>query len=448
MTTIPSSSRKQPTERVPGWTRRYREHITTPEDAVKTIQPGQRVFLEGMSGVPRTLIKALVERAPELHDVELLQMLTFGEADYVNPGIEQHIRTNTMFISPNVRQAVNEGRADFTPIRLFEIPNLCRNLLHIDVALIQVSPPDDDGFCSFGVEVGISKPAAFAADRIIAEVNPQMPYTRGDSFIHVSRLDQIVEVDYPLPEVGMGSGDPIELAIGEHVVGLIDDGATLQMGIGGIPDGVLYRLRTAGLRDLGIHTEMFSDGVIDLMEMGVITNARKTIHRGKFIAGFMLGSQRLYSFVHDNAMIEMHPIDYTNDPFIIAQNEKMTAINSAIEVDFTGQVCADSIGHRFFSGVGGQVDFVRGAARSKGGKPIIALPSTARDDTVSRIVPALKTGAGVVTSRNDVHYVVTEHGVAYLHGQTVRNRVQAMINIAHPKFRDELTAQAKALNYL
>lgn len=431
-----------------GWSAYYNQHTTSAAEAVRTIQSGQRVFMSGMCSIPQTLLHALVDEAPNLSEVELLQLLTIGDSSYVAPGLERHLRVNTLFISPNVRAAVNDGRADFTPIFLSEIPDLCRNHLDIDVAMIQVSPPDEDGFCSFGLEVGISKPAAFAARRIIAEVNQQMPRTLGDSFIHVSRLDQIVEVDYSPPELAMGSGDPIELAIGQHIAGLIDDGATLQMGIGGIPDGVLQTLRTSGVKDLGIHTEMFSDGIIDLVEMGVITNARKTLHRGKIIAGFLIGTRRLHKFVHNNHMIELHPIDYTNDPFIIAQNEKMVAINAAIEVDLTGQVCADSIGHSFYSGVGGQVDFIRGTARSKGGKPIITLPSTARGDTISRIVVALKPGAGVVTSRNDVHYIVTEYGVAYLHGKTIRQRVQALIGIAHPKFRDELTARAKELRYL
>jgi 4-hydroxybutyrate CoA-transferase len=362
--------------------------------------------------------------------------------------MEQHLRFNTLFICPAMRAAVNDGRADFTPIFLSEIPDLCRYQLNIDTALIHVSPPDEQGFCSFGLEVAVSKPAALAARRIIAEVNQQMPRTLGDSFIHVSRLDQIVEVDYPPPELPMGSDDPIELEIGRHIAELIEDGATLQMGIGGIPDGVLHSLKTSGVRDLGIHTEMFSDGVIDLVELGLVTNARKTLHPGKIIAGFMLGTRRLHTFVHNNRMIEMHPIDYINDPFIIAQNEKMVAINAAIEVDLTGQVCADSFGHSFYSGVGGQVDFVRGAARSKGGKPIITLPSSARGGTCSRIVDTLKPGAGVVTSRNDVHYVVTEYGVAYLHGKTIRQRAQALIDIADPKFRDSLTARAKELHYM
>jgi acetyl-CoA hydrolase len=383
-----------------------------------------------------------------LSNVEVVQVLPITSADYLAPGMEQHLRFNTLFICPAMRAAVNEGRVDFTPIFLSEIPDLCRYQLNIDTALIHVSPPDEEGFCSFGLEVAVSKPAALAARRIIAEVNQQMPHTLGDSLIHVSQLDRIVEVDYSPPELPMGTGDPIELQIGRHIAGLIEDGATLQMGIGGIPDGVLHALKTSGVRDLGIHTEMFSDGVIDLVEMGIITNARKTLHPGKMVAGFMLGTQRLHKFVDHNSMIEMHPIDYINDPFVIAQNEKMVAINAAIEVDLTGQVCADSFGHSFYSGVGGQVDFVRGAARSKGGKPIITLPSTARGGTCSRIVDALKPGAGVVTSRNDVHYVATEYGVAYLHGKTIRQRAQALIDIADPRFRDSLTARAQELHYL
>lgn len=446
-TKAPMASRR-PSARSSGWYAEYHRRLCTAGEAVRAIRSGQRVFMSGMCSVPQTLLKALVAYAPELRDVEIVQVLTIGDSSYVAPGMEQHIRVNTLFISPNVRSGVNEGRVDFTPVFLSEIPELCRGPLRPEVALIQVSPPDEDGFCSFGVEVGISKPAALASAKIIAEVNQQMPRSLGDSFIHVSRLDKIVEVDHGLPELPMGSGDPIELAIGRHIAGLIDDGATLQMGIGGIPDGVLQTLRTAGVRDLGIHTEMFSDGVIDLVELGVVTNARKTIHRGKIVAGFVLGTRRLYEFLHNNPIVEMHPIDYTNDPFVIAQNERMIAINAAIEVDITGQVCADSFGHSFYSGVGGQIDFVRGTARSKGGKPIITLPSTAKGDTVSRIVPALKPGAGVVTSRNDVHYVVTEYGVAYLHGRTIRQRVQALIDVAHPKFRDELTARAKELHYL
>jgi acetyl-CoA hydrolase len=433
---------------MPGTYADYERRLVSAEVAVRMITSGQRVFMSGMCSVPQTLLQALIARAPELRDVEIIQVLGIGDASHVAPGLQPHLRVNTLFISPNMRAAVGDGRADFTTVFLSEIPELLRTQLRPDIALIHISPPDADGFCSFGVEVGVSKPAALAASIIIAEVNQQMPYSLGDSRIHISRLDAIVEVDYPPPELPMSSGDPVELAIGGHIASLIEDGATLQMGIGGIPDGVLQTLRTSGLKDLGLHTEMFSDGVIDLVELGVITNSRKTLHPGKIVAGFVLGTRRLYQFIHNNSLVEMHPVDYTNDPFIIAQHDKMVAINAAIEVDFTGQVCADSFGHSLYSGVGGQVDFVRGAARSKGGKPIITLPSTAKGDTISRIVPALRPGAGVVTSRNDVHYVVTEYGVAYLHGQTIRQRVQALINVAHPKFRDELAARAKELHYL
>jgi acetyl-CoA hydrolase len=318
------------------------------------------------------------------------------------------------------------------------------------VALIQVAPPDDHGFCSFGVEVGVTKPAAEAARLVIAEVNPRMPRALGDSFIHISRLDAIVPVDYPLPEVQMASSDPVTEQIAEHVAGLIPDGATLQTGIGAIPDAVLRRL--TGHRALGIHTELFSDGVVDLVERGVITGERKSLHRGKIIAGFVLGTRHLYDFVHDNPIIELHPTSYVNDPFIIAQNDRMVAINSAIEVDLTGQVCADSIGPRLYSGVGGQADFIYGAARSRGGQPIIALPSTVRPKNgrqpLSRIVPMLQRGAGITTTRNHVHRVVTEHGVADLYGKTIAQRAHALIKIAAPEFREELSEQARQLNFV
>jgi len=323
---------------------------------------------------------------------------------------------------------------------------LLRHELPIDVALIHVSPPDEHGFCSFGVEVGVTKTAAEVAPIVIAEVNPHMPRTLGDSFIHVSKLTHIVEVDYPLPESYGGKPTPLQCAIGQRVAALIEDGSTLQTGIGGIPNAVLAFL--GDKKHLGIHTELFSDGVIDLVNQGVITNEAKTLHPGKMIAGFVLGTQRLYDFIHDNPIVELHPTEYVNDPYLIAQNRKMVAINSALEIDLTGQVCADSMGHIFYSGVGGQVDFIRGAARSKGGKPIIAMPSTTKGDTVSRIVWELKPGAGVVTTRNDVHYVVTEYGVAYLHGKTIRERVKTLIDIAHPKFQAELEAKAFELGYL
>jgi acetyl-CoA hydrolase len=363
-----------------------------------------------------------------------------------------HLRVNTLFISDDVRSAVNSGQADFTPCFLSEIPDLFTSgRLPLDVALIQVAPPDEHGFCSFGVEVGVTKPAAQAARLVIAEINPHMPRTLGDSFIHISHIDVVVPVDYPLPELDMEAIDGITESIAGYVAGLIPDGATLQTGIGAIPNAVLRRL--TGHRDLGIHTELFSDGVVDLVARGVITGERKSLHPGKIISGFVLGTQLLYDFIHDNAVIELHPTNYVNDPFVIAQNDRMVAINSAIEVDLTGQVCADSIGPRLYSGVGGQADFIYGAARSKGGLPIIALPSTARPKgngraPVSRIAAMLRQGAGVTTTRNHVHYVVTEYGVADLHGKTIAQRAKALIQIAAPEFREELCKQARSLNYV
>ena len=431
-----------------GWTSIIQQRTTTAEEAVRSIRPGQRCFLTGNCSVPQTVIKALVDHAPSVHDVEIVQVLTVGAADYVKPGMEEHLRVNTLFISDNVRAAVNEGRADFTPMFLSEIPLAFKKTLPVDVALIQVSPPDDHGYCSFGVEVGVTKAAAQAARIVIAEVNQQMPRTLGDSFIHVSKLTHIVPVDYALPEVQMGSTSEIAAQIARLIAGLIPDGATLQTGIGAIPDAVLKEL--TGHRDLGVHTELFADGVIDLVERGVINGERKTLHIGKMVAGFVLGTQRLYRFVDDNPIIELHPSEYVNDPFVIAQNARMVAINSAIEIDLTGQVCADSIGPRLYSGVGGQVDFIYGASRSEGGIPIIALPSSAliKGQNTSKIVPLLQHGAGVVTTRSHVRFIVTEYGVAELYGKTIRQRARALINIAHPEFRDELEREAKELKYL
>lgn len=397
--------------------------------------------------MPQRLLQALVARAGELQDVEIVHVLTFGAAPHVAPEFAGSFRHRALFIGENTRRAVQEGRADFMPIFLSEVPRLFRDgTLPLDAALIQVSPPDEHGFCSFGAEVGCTKPAAQAAKLVIAEVNRRMPRVLGDSFIHVSKLDCIVEVDYPLPEAPQAGATDAHRQIGKWIADLIPDGATLQLGIGSIPDAVLAEIRDK--RDLGVHTELFSDGVIDLVERGVITNERKTLHPGKIISGFLFGSQRLYDFAQDNAMIELHPSDYVNDPYIIAQNDQMIAINSAIEVDLTGQACADSIGPIFYSGIGGQVDFVRGAARSRGGKPIIALPASAKEGTVSRIVPQLKPGAGVVTSRGDIHYVVTEYGVACLHGKTIRERARALIDIAAPSFREELERYARQFNYV
>ena len=429
------------------WQSLYRSKVTDVETALSGIQSNERIYLGGGAGVPITLVEGLTKRADELRNVELTHILTFAAAPYAEPQYEHSFRVNALFIGNNVRRAVQEGRADFTPIFLSDIPSLFRDgTLPLDAALVSLAPPDEHGFCSFGVEVGTTKPATEEARVIIAEINQQMPRTLGDCFIHVSRLSHIVEVDYPLPEVPQGGSSQLHLRVGEYIAEMIPNGATLQMGIGSIPDAVLVHLHNH--RDLGIHTELFSDGVIEMVENGVITCRKKTFHPGKIISGFAFGSQSLYEFVHNNPMIELHPSDYVNDPFNIAQNEKMVAINSALQVDLTGQICADSIGSRLYSGVGGQVDFIRGAARSKGGLPIVAFLSTAREDSVSRIVPMLYEGAGVVTTRNDVHYVVTEYGVARLHGKTVRQRAKALINIAHPRFRHELAHAAKELEYL
>ncbi len=430
----------------------YQSRVTTAQEAVKVIKSGHRIFLTGNVSVPQKLLAALVEYAPNINNVEVCQALTVGSADYVGPEMEGHLRVNSMFISANIRKAVQEGRADFTPVLLSEFPLLFkRGVLPLDVALVHVSPPDEHGFCSLGVEVGLTKTAAESAKIIIAEVNEKMPRTLGDSFIHVSRLTHIVPVNYPIPEHIMaseGKSDIIEKIAG-HVASLIPDGATMQLGIGAIPDAVLKYLFDK--KDLGIHTELFSDGVIDLVNAGVLTNARKSLHPGKIVSGFILGTKRLYEWVDDNPMIELHRSEYVNDPFVIAQNDRMVAVNSAIEVDLTGQICADSIGPKLYSGVGGQLDFVYGASRSKGGVPIIALPSVAtlRDGTqLSKIVSMLKPGAGVVTSRNHVRFVVTEHGIADLYGKTIRQRAQALINVADPQFREGLLQQARELHYL
>lgn len=429
------------------WTDQYKQKVVTAAEAVKAVKSGDRIFLTGNCSVPKKILSALVDRAAELKDVEINQALTVGSADYVSPEMEGHIRVNTMFISHNTRQAVQQGRADFTPVLLSEFPLLFKdNVLPVNVAFVHLSPPDQHGYCSFGIEVGLSKSPAESAEIIIAEVNEQMPRTLGDTFIHVSAIDYIVPVDYELPELTMGGDKPSETVknIAGYIADLIPDEATMQMGIGAIPDAVLKHLFDK--KDLGIHTELFSDGVIDLVEAGVITNAKKTLHPGKIIAGFILGTKRLYDWVHNNPLIEFLRTEYVNDPFVIAQNNRMVAINSAIEIDLTGQICADSIGTKLYSGVGGQLDFIYGASRSKGGVPIIALPSTAKD--FSRIVTTLKQGAGVITTRNHVHYVVTEYGVATLYGKTIRERAQALINISHPEFRDELTKEAADLHYI
>ena len=430
----------------------YQSRVVTPEDAVKKIQSGQRVFLTGNCSTPQTVLAALVKHAPNLRDVEICQALSVGPADYVSPEMEGHMRVNTMFISANIRKAVQEGRADFTPVLLSEFPLLFKEkILPVDVALVHLSPPDEHGFLSFGIENGLTKSAAESARIIIAEVNQQMPRTLGDSFIHLSRINYIVPVNYQLAEMSMGGEGTNETTekIAGYIAELIPDGATMQMGIGAIPDAVLKYLYNK--KDLGVHSELFSDGVIDLVDAGVMTNARKSLHTGKIVAGFIIGSRRLYNWVDDNPLIELHPTEYVNDPYVIAQNDRMVAVNSAIEVDLTGQVCADSIGPKLYSGVGGQLDFIYGASRSKDGVPIIALPSTTttRDGTlISRIVTMLKHGAGVVTSRNHVRYIVTEFGVADLYGKSIRKRAETLIGIAHPDFRADMKKEAVELRYM
>ncbi|MGD0806367.1 MAG: acetyl-CoA hydrolase/transferase C-terminal domain-containing protein, partial [Anaerolineales bacterium] len=414
------------------------------------IESGYRVFMTGNCSVPKVLLKALVRRAPHIQNVEIDQLLTFCPDDYVSPDMEGHLRINSMFISENVRHAVNDGRADFTPVFLSEFPNLYRKgILSLDVALLHVSPPDAHGFVSLGVESGMVKTPASQAHLVIAEVNDHMPRVLGDTLLHISQIDYLVPVSYELTEISMGEPSELSLKIASYIAPLIEDGATVQAGIGEIPNAVLQDLRDK--KDLGIHSELISDGVADLAEAGVITNARKTIHQGKIISAFLIGTRRLYDFVDDNPFVELHPIEYVNDPFVVSRNDNMVAINSAIELDLTGQVCADSIGTRFYSGVGGQLDFIYGASRSKGGRAIIALPSTTRrsDGTlVSRIVPMLTAGAGVTTTRNHVHTVVTEFGAAHLYGRNIRQRARALIDIAHPDFREELARQAHELYHL
>ena len=429
------------------WIYSYRSKIVSAEEAVSVVKSGDRVFVSGNAATPYVLLHALAERKDELRNVEIVHVLLLGDGPLAQPEMEGHFRHRSLFVGSADRDAVNEGRADYVPIFLHEVPALFTSgALPVDVAIIHTAPPDEHGFLSYGVEVLASKAVVENAKTVIAQVNEKMPRVLGDSFVHISRIDKIVEVSEDLPELKLDEFSEVEKQIGFHIANLIEDGATLQLGIGGIPNATLFFVKDK--KDLGIHTEMCSDGIMEAIEAGIVTGAKKTLHPGKVIATFVLGTSKLYDYVDDNPILEVHPTEYTNDPFIIAQNEKMVAINSALEVDLTGQVCSDSMGYHIYSGFGGQVDFIRGAARSKGGKPIIALPSTAKGDTISRIVSHLKEGAGVVTSRGDVHYVVTEHGVAYLHGKSRRERAEALIQIAHPKFRDELMQFAKEKHYL
>ena len=407
------------------WQDKYADMIATPAEAVSRIRAGQRVFIGTGCAEPQELVRALVARGRELSDTEIVHLLTFGEAAYANRDLSECFRVNSFFIAENVRGIIQEGLGDYTPIFLSDIPHLFTSgELPLDAALIQVTPPDEGGMCSLGISVDIVKSAAENASLVIAQVNPQMPRTLGDSLLSVHDLDILVPTDTPLIEFRPPQTDEVTRKIGEFVAALVEDGSTLELGIGRIPQAVLEFLKHK--QDLGIHTEMFTDTIIDLVEAGVITGKRKTLDRGKVVASFCMGTRKLYDYIDGNPAFSFHPTEYVNDSYVISRQYRQVAINVALEVDLTGQVCADSLGTQFYSGIGGQVDFNRGAARCPGGKAIIALPSTARKGSVSRIVTRLSPGAGVVTTRGDVHYVVTEYGVAYLHGKNVQERAIAL----------------------
>jgi acyl-CoA hydrolase len=411
------------------------------EEAVSVVKSGDRVFVHSVAAAPRRLLQAMTARAGELRVVEIVSLHTEGDAPYAAPELASSFRVNSLFVGANVRQAVQEGRADYLPVFLSEVPQLFRRgVLPLDVALVQVSPPDRHGFCSLGVSVDVSRAAVQTARTVIAQVNPHMPRTHGDGLIHVDAIDWLVEFAEPIPELPPHEMSEQERAVGRHCAELVEDGATLQIGIGALADATLSAL--SDHQRLGIHTEMLSDGVVDLVEKGVITGEAKRVHPGKIVAGFALGTRKLYDFLDDNPLVAMLDIAYVNDAAVIRRNPRVTAVNSAIEVDLTGQVCADTIGDLQFSGVGGQMDFIRGASLSEGGKPIIALPSVTATGK-SRLVPALAPGAGVVTTRAHVHFVVTEHGIADLWGKNLRQRAAALIGIAHPSHRDALAAEAR-----
>jgi acyl-CoA hydrolase/RimJ/RimL family protein N-acetyltransferase len=434
------------------WLDRYRGKLINPEEAMHKIAPGSHIFVGTACGEPQALTRALGEKGERIDDAELSQFVTLSNAPYAQAQFAYRFRPNTFFIGPGMRDAVSEGRADYIPMMLSEIPSLIKSgRVEVDVALIQVTAPDEHGYCSLGVSIDITKAAAEAAILVIAQVNPRMPRTLGDSFIHVDDLDFVVEHEEPVLEYTYAEPQRDHLKIAENVAKLVENESTIEMGIGIVPNLVPRFL--VDRKDLAIHTETFSEGLVDLIEKGVVTGRKKTIHQGKIVASFAMGTKRLYDLINNNAMFEFHPADYTNSPSVIAQNHKMVAINVALEVDLTGQVNADSIGPRFYSGIGGQADFMRGAALCRNGKPIIALPSTAKPSsakggTVSRIVPRLTEGAGVTTTRGDVHYVVTEYGIASLHGKNIRERAMALINIAHPDFREGLLAGAKEMKYI
>jgi acyl-CoA hydrolase/GNAT superfamily N-acetyltransferase len=433
--------------------KKYKKKQVTIDDAIKKfIQPGNRIFIDSGCAEPIDLTKKLIEFGLKLPDVEILHFLSLSDLDYYETagGIEDLFRHNAFFIGKSLRKYIKAGQADYTPMLLSEIPRLFTSgRIHLDTALLQVSPPDKYGFCSYGINVDIAKPIAESSELVVVEINPNMPRTLGDSFIHMDDIDAFIVSDHEVIEYNYGEPDEAAKKIAKFVSSLIEDESTIQMGIGVIPNAVTTELKEK--KDLGVHSEVFSDGIVDLVEEGVVTCKKKTLHKNKIICSFVMGSKKVYDFVDDNPMVEFHPCDYTNDPYIISQNKKQVAINAALSVDLTGQVNSDSLGYRFYSGIGGQVDFVRGAGRSTDGKPIMALPSTAtlKDGTVvSRIVPFLQPGSGVVITRGDIHYVVSEWGIAYLYGKSIRERVLEMINIAHPDFREELLEHAKKWKYI
>jgi acyl-CoA hydrolase len=413
----------------------------TPEAAISLVQSGQRLFVHGSACTPLCLLRELARQKDRLSDIELISITLQGDIDLAKRGFEDIFHINSLFVSAPIREAVREGRADFIPAFLSDIPDMMRSVLPVDVALVQVSPPDVHGYCTLGLSVDVAFTAVNCAKKVIAQVNPLMPRTHGDGMVHVSAFEAMVWCEEALPEVDYGLRvSEVELKVGQQVASLIDDGSTIQVGIGTIPDAVLKSLH--GHKNLGMHTEMFSDGVVPLFEKDVINNSMKKIHPRKLVTSFVFGTRKVYDYVNDNPAISFLDIDYVNDPRVISQNPKVIAINSAIEVDLTGQICADSIGTYQYSGIGGQMDFMRGAALSEGGKPIIAITSRTNKGQ-SRIVPFLKEGAGVVTTRGHIHYVVTEYGVAFLYGKNLRQRAKALIEIAHPDDREWLTAASE-----
>lgn len=429
------------------WKTRYSSKIVSAADALSHVKSGDKIFVGTGCAAPQLLIDALTSSQQGIDDAEIFHLLTMGVAPYAHDKFYGRYRFNSFFIGANVRDAVQEGAGDYTPIFLSEIPRQFElGRIPLDVALIQVTPPNPEGMVSLGVSVDVVKSAAENARLLIAEVNPRMPWTHGNALIPVDYIDYLVETEHPILTYSPPDTDETVAAIGRHLASMIEDGSTIEVGIGAIPQSILEHLHEK--KNLGIHTEMFTDALIDLIESGAINNSKKALNPGKTVASFLMGSERLYDYVNNNPAVELYPSEYVNDPYIIGQQPKMVAINMALEVDLTGQVCADSLGHKFYSGIGGQVDFIRGAARSPGGKPIIAMRSTARDGEVSRIVARLSEGAGVVTTRGDVHYVVTEYGIADLHGKNIRERAISLINIAHPKFRADLMREAKRLNYV